>query len=226
MTLVRSAQCNFCGISICLHRPIQVLLRFHERSKRLDRLNIKDIYVTWVMHLAVTGFMLCFFVFETNSAYLQRDTRTVSATAAVYSYDRSRIKRSDIFSRNIRSRTKSKRSRINRPGYFSCFFHYFGSYAHTSNVSGILSTRLVALALLQIAFLSPFPPFSLLISPLLWLFFCKLCSPEWSVSAPVYWSRVIFGNRKSHGCAYQRFIDSFNLKSQCASMFSKYAVCN
>jgi len=38
-----------------------------------------------------------------------------------------------IFFRGIFALAKSKQSRINRPEYFSCFFHYFGSYAYTSN---------------------------------------------------------------------------------------------
>lgn len=77
------------------------------------------------------------------------------------SYDRSRIKHGDIFSRNIRSHAKSKRSRINRPGYFSCFFHYFGSYVHTSNVSGVLSTRLrYSLYSLSLSLPLHLPPFS------------------------------------------------------------------
>jgi len=39
-----------------------------------------------------------------------------------------------IFFRGIFALAKSKQSRINRPGYFSCFFHYFGSYAYVEHI--------------------------------------------------------------------------------------------
>jgi len=87
----------------CLYESYIILLKSHESSKFGHRVDIKDIYVIWVIYLAVTDLLLFFFVFGTNSAYLQRNTCSVSAIS-VCSYDRSRIKCSDIFSRNIRSR--------------------------------------------------------------------------------------------------------------------------
>lgn len=93
-------------------------------------------------------------VFCFGSLYLEQIQRTCNGIRAWYRLHR-RVAMivhglsAAIFFRGIFAFAKSKRSRINRPGYFSCFFHYFGSYAHTSNVSGILSTRVVALALLS-----------------------------------------------------------------------------
>jgi len=102
------------------------------------------------MHLAVTGFLLCFFVFGTNSAYLQRNTCSVSATPAC-SYDRSRIKRSDIFSRNIRSREIEAKSDKPARIFLLLFSLFWKLRVYVERVSGILS-RSVALA-----FLSFFP---------------------------------------------------------------------
>lgn len=131
------------------------------------------------MHLAVTGFLLYFFVFGTNLACRIRARYRLHWRAAMIVHGLSAA----IFFRGIFALAKSKRSRINRPGYFSYFFHYFGSYAHTSNISGILSTRLVALALLSFSLtllhryksrFSPFPVsfvhFAALLAP-----FHKLC---------------------------------------------------
>lgn len=128
-------------------RVVQALLKFYESSKHLDTAwTLKIcIYVTWVMHLAVTGFLLYFFVFGTNSAYGIRARYRLPRRVAMIVHGLSVA----IFFRGIFALAKSKHSRINQPGYFSYFFHYFGSNAHTSNISGILSTRLVALALLS-----------------------------------------------------------------------------
>lgn len=139
------------------------------------------------MHVAVTGFLFCRSIFGTNSA---GSVGYVCSIGLACSYDRSRIKHSDIF-RRIFALAKSKRSRINRPGYFSCFFHYFGSYAHTSNVSGVLSTRLWVLAFLPFFF----PLLRPLVSP-------HFASP--STLSPLYLVAFSFF-RKLCGLRYQRF---------------------
>lgn len=155
------------------------------------------------MHVAVTGFLFYRSVFGTNSAGIARHRICMQYRAGVCSYDRSRIKRGDIF-RGIFALAKSKRSRISRPGYFSCFFHYFGSYVHTSNVSGVLSTRLWVLAFLPFFFPplarplvsphfpSPSPLSRSTLLPAAFSFFRKLCGLRYRALASVCWSELMF----------------------------------
>lgn len=134
------------------------------------------------MHLAVTGFpalLLCFW-----NKFGVAATGYVSATPAC-SYDRSRIKRGDIFSRNIRSREIEAKSDKPARIFLWLFSLFCKLRAYVEYVSGILSTRLVALfrslslftllyALLHTAtnrVSLRFFPFFPLISPLFYLFF-------------------------------------------------------
>lgn len=138
---------NFCGNLVAFTNRISLLL-FYENSKRLD-----TAYQRYLCHLSY-AFSCHWHRFCVASLYLEQIQRTCNGIRARYQLHR-RVAMivhglsAAIFFRGIFALAKSKRSRINRSGYFSCFFHYFGSYAHTSNISGILSTRLVALALLS-----------------------------------------------------------------------------
>jgi len=144
------------------------------------------------MHLAVTGFLLCFFVFGTNSAYLQRNTCSVSATPAC-SYDRSRIKHSDIFSRNIRSREIEAKS--DKPArIFLLLFSLFLEVTrirrtrirHFIKVGGTRSPLFLLLHNCKSRFSSS-RSFRRSFSS-----FSKLCGLRQSASAPVCWFGIIF----------------------------------
>lgn len=205
----------------CLHESYVTLLRFHESSKFGHRLDIKDIYVTWVMHLAVTDLLLFFFIFGTNSAYLQRNTCSVSAIP-VCSYDRSRIKRSDIFSQNIRPREIEAKSDKPARIFLLLFSLFWKLRAYVeciryfiNDVGGTRSLFSFFLTLLN-RYKSRFSQFPLVQCAALLTFFRKLYGLGFCLS-------ILSNFRQPLWCIYRCFIDSFNLKSS-ASVFSKYAV--
>lgn len=106
------------------------------------------------------------FLYSTPLYLIQIRRRHVSGPAR--SYDRGLS--ATIFFRGIFALAKSKRSRINRPGYFSCFFPLFWKLrAYVEHIRHFINAVMILASLLSLLFSPP------LHSLAAFNFFRKLC---------------------------------------------------